>query len=123
MTSVNLTKKEAQHRSDMLDVEHYTIHLDLTTGEETFCSITTARFTVKKPGDTFIDLRAKNVSEVLLDGADITSDAVQLNDSGYDEEHGLALKGLTEGEHVLQITADAVYSHSGQGLHLSLIHI
>ena len=28
MTSVNLTKLEAQHRSDMLDVEHYDIHLD-----------------------------------------------------------------------------------------------
>ena len=117
MTSVNLTKKEAQHRSDMLDVEHYTIHLDLTTGEETFSSITTARFKVKKSGDTFIDLRAKNVTEVLLDGEDITAKALTLNDAGYDEEHGIALTGLTEGEHTLQITADAVYSHSGQGLH------
>lgn len=117
MTSVNLTKLEAQHRSDMLDVEHYDIHLDLTTGEETFSSVTTARFTVKKPGDTFIDLRARKVSEVVLDGEVITDTAVPLIESGYDEEHGIALTGLTEGEHSVRITADAVYSHSGQGLH------
>ena len=45
MTSINLTREEAQQRSDMLEVSHYDVALDLTTGAEVFRSRTVVRFT------------------------------------------------------------------------------
>lgn len=117
MSSINLTQAEAEQRSRILDVHHYDIALDLTEGDKEFPSITTVSFTVKEAGDTFIDLRAASVAEVLLDGTDITAAAVPLTPSGYDETQGLALRGLTPGLHSLSVTASCVYSHTGQGLH------
>lgn len=89
MSSINLTQAEAEQRSRILDVHHYDIALDLTEGDKEFPSITTVSFTVKEAGDTFIDLRAASVAEVLLDGTDITAAAVPLTPSGYDETQGL----------------------------------
>lgn len=93
MSSINLTQAEAEQRSRILDVHHYDIALDLTQGDKEFPSTTTVSFTVKEAGDTFIDLRAASVAEVLLDGVDITSTAVSLTSAGYDENQGLALRG------------------------------
>ncbi|ADL11072.2 aminopeptidase N [Corynebacterium pseudotuberculosis] len=117
MSSINLTQAEAEQRSRILDVHHYAIALDLTQGDKEFPSTTTVSFTVKEAGDTFIDLRAASVAEVLLDGVDITSTAVSLTSAGYDENQGLALRGLTPGQHSLSVTASCLYSHTGQGLH------
>ncbi|MEY8196184.1 aminopeptidase N [Corynebacterium pseudotuberculosis] len=117
MSSINLTQAEAEQRSLILDVHHYDIALDLTQGDKEFPSTTTVSFTVKEAGDTFIDLRAASVAEVLLDGVDITSTAVSLTSAGYDENQGLALRGLTPGQHSLSVTASCLYSHTGQGLH------
>ncbi|AKP09233.1 Aminopeptidase N [Corynebacterium pseudotuberculosis] len=117
MSSINLTQAEAEQRSRILDVHHYDIALDLTQGDKEFPSTTTVSFTVKEAGDTFIDLRAASVAEVLLDGVDITSTAVSLTSAGYDENQGLALRGLTPGQHSLSVTASCLYSHTGQGLH------
>ncbi|AEQ07139.1 aminopeptidase N [Corynebacterium pseudotuberculosis] len=117
MSSINLTQAEAEQRSRILDVHHYDIALDLTQGDKEFPSTNTVSFTVKEAGDTFIDLRAASVAEVLLDGVDITSTAVSLTSAGYDENQGLALRGLTPGQHSLSVTASCLYSHTGQGLH------
>ncbi|MCK7636406.1 aminopeptidase N [Corynebacterium sp. P7202] len=117
MTSTNLTRAEARKRSSILGVDNYGIVLDLTGGETEFSSVTTVDFTVSTSGDTFIDLRASRVSEVLLDGGDITADAVTLGEDGYDENAGIALNGLEPGAHTLRITADCRYSRTGQGLH------
>ena len=65
MTSLNLTQAEAAERARMLSVQRYDIALDLTHGDKEFGSITTVTFTVKEPGDTFIDLRAAHVREVI----------------------------------------------------------
>ena len=101
----------------MLTVDNYDIALDLTRGDTEFGSITNVTFDVTNPGDTFIDLRAARVPEVILDGTDITEDALTLGEKGYDEDHGIALRGLEPGRHTLRVTADCVYQHSGQGLH------
>lgn len=96
MTSLNLTRAEARARAALVKVQHYDISLDLSEGESTFSSITVVRFH-SGAGSTFIDLRAAKVSEVLLDGRDITPTV-------YSPEAGLPLD-LTEGEHSLRIIA------------------
>ena len=43
MPGTNLTREEAQTRAGILDVESYTVDLDLTTGDTTFGSTTVIR--------------------------------------------------------------------------------
>lgn len=119
MTSTNLTRAEAETRASLISNVHYSITLDLRDGanqqQRTFPSTTTVTFT-SGAGETFIDLRAAVVHKVELDGQDITTSAVPLRDGTYDETRGIQLQ-LTAGTHELTITADAVYSSTGQGLH------
>lgn len=116
MTSINLTREEAAHRARLLSVEHYDIALDLTADEE-FGSITNVTFTVREPGSTFIDLRATRVDGVYLDGQNIRREALTLDEDGYDDTYGIALKDLTPGRHSLRVTASIPYSRTGEGLH------
>ncbi len=58
----NLTRTEARERAGLVEVSSYDVDLDLTTGEETFASTTTVRFTCSDPGaSTFVDLIAPRV--------------------------------------------------------------
>ncbi|AKK03805.1 aminopeptidase N [Corynebacterium epidermidicanis] len=108
MTSINLTRAEAQERSAMLRTQHYDITLDLTQGEESFGSRTVVKFEVTQAGDTFIDLRASEATAA-LNGAELQF--------SYDPETGIPLTGLTPGEYELVVDATIPYSHTGQGLH------
>ena len=47
MPGTNLTREEAATRAGLLEATSYTIDLDLTTGDKTFASTTTLRFTCK----------------------------------------------------------------------------
>ncbi|MDN6477808.1 aminopeptidase N [Corynebacterium variabile] len=121
MSSTNLTRAEAAERSALISDVHYVIDLDLTAGGDpahrTFPSTTAITFASSTDGSTFLDLRADTVTSVVLDGTDITATAVPLTDAGtYDEEKGLQLD-LSAGHHDLTVTADAVYSTTGEGLH------
>lgn len=69
MTSINLTREEANARSQMIDVKHYDVHLDLTSSETHFISTTVVSFRVKQAGSTFIDLRGEELLELRLNGA------------------------------------------------------
>ena len=113
MSSINLTQIEAQQRAELISNCHYDITLDVTsapTEQPTFASTTDIRFTSGQ-GETFLDLRAASVREVILDGTPI-DDAP----AAYTPEHGIALS-LTAGEHTLRVVADCEYSRTGQGLH------
>lgn len=117
MTSINLTRLEAQQRAEMLSVNHYDIALDLTsapinTPDEapTFSSTTTLSLQVKQGGETFIDLRDATIHRVLVDGTDVTSE------TSYSSESGLVLT-LSEGTHDVVVEADCAYTKNGQGLH------
>ncbi len=69
MPGTNLTRTEARERAALVSVSSYDVDLDLTTGEETFASTTTVRFSCADPGaSTFIDLIAPRVRSVLLNG-------------------------------------------------------
>ncbi|HEY8372310.1 MAG TPA: aminopeptidase N [Pseudonocardiaceae bacterium] len=115
MAAPNLTREQAQQRAALVDVESYTIELDLTDGagrpgEDTFRSVTTVRFRSRRPGaSTWIDLVAAQVHRAVLNG-------VELDVSGYREEDGIALPDLAE-HNELVVHADCRYMNTGEGLH------
>ncbi|MBT2450157.1 aminopeptidase N [Streptomyces sp. ISL-43] len=104
-----LTRNEAQLRAQLLDVRHYAVALDLTTGDETFESSTVIRFTARTAGDTFLELKPDELRSVELDGHPL--DPAGLTDGR------LPLTGLTEGPHELRVEARMRYSRTGEGLH------
>ncbi|MFC6317042.1 aminopeptidase N [Corynebacterium gerontici] len=116
MSSINLTREEAQRRAELLHVRNYRIVLDLTSSQGTFESRTLVSFEALAEGQTFIDLRARVVHKVVLDDVDVTDTAVPVRGGVYEESQGIALD-LAAGEHELVVEATIPYSNSGQGLH------
>lgn len=109
-----LTRDEAQTRARLIDVQRYTVELDLTRGAETFDSRTAIRFTVLgEPAaatvDTFVELKPAELRSVTLDGQALDPEGLV--------ENRLALTGLTPGEHELRVDAAMRYSHTGEGMH------
>ncbi|WP_151772763.1 aminopeptidase N [Streptomyces abyssomicinicus] len=104
-----LTRDEAQTRADLLTVLHYTVALDLTTGEDTFDSRTTIRFTARADADTFVELKPAELRTATLDGQPL--DPATLVDNR------LPLRGLTAGDHELTVDAAMRYSRTGEGMH------
>jgi aminopeptidase N len=110
MPGTNLTREEAQTRAALLDVESYTVDLDLTTGETTFGSTTVIRFSCRRPGsETFADLVGATIHEVTLNGR-------RLDPAEVYSDNRLHLTDLAE-DNELRVVADCTYSRSGEGLH------
>ncbi|MGW5053560.1 aminopeptidase N [Actinokineospora sp. NPDC004072] len=115
MAAPNLTRDQARERAALLEVESYTVELDLTDGlgqpgEATFGSRTTVRFAAREPGaTTFIDIVGRSVESAVLNG-------VELDVSGYTPETGVELPGLAA-TNELTITATCEYMNTGEGLH------
>ncbi|MET8470704.1 aminopeptidase N [Streptomyces sp. NPDC006422] len=113
MPGTNLTREEAQQRAKLLTVDSYEIDLDLSGAQEggTFRSATTVRFDSAEAGaETFIDLIADAVHEVVLNGKSLDAAAV-FRDSR------IALKHLEAGPNELRVVADCAYTNTGEGLH------
>jgi aminopeptidase N len=105
----NLTRDEARERARLIDVESYHVELDLTGGDTTFGSVTTAVFRCTGPGaSTFIDLSVPAVREITLNGVEV----------GLEKFDGdrITLDGLAE-TNELRVAADCAYSRTGEGLH------
>ncbi|WP_302786541.1 hypothetical protein [Actinotignum sanguinis] len=71
MAGTNLTRAEAAERAQIVATQNYRIELDLTTGEETFAAVTEIDFEATPGADTFLDLIAKSVERVVLNGAEL----------------------------------------------------
>ncbi|WP_055535116.1 aminopeptidase N, partial [Streptomyces alboniger] len=113
MPGTNLTREEAQQRAKLLTVDSYEIELDLSGAQEggTFRSVTTVRFDSAEGGaETFIDLVAPAVHEVVLNGHALDVAAV-FRDSR------IALRHLAAGPNELKVVADCEYTNTGEGLH------
>ncbi|MFB7862517.1 MULTISPECIES: aminopeptidase N [unclassified Streptomyces] len=113
MPGTNLTREEAQQRAKLLSVDTYEVDLDLTGAQEggTYRSVTTVRFDSAEAGaETFIDLVAPAVHEVVLNGHALDVAAV-FRDSR------IALAHLKEGRNELKVVADCAYTNTGEGLH------
>ena len=110
MPGTNLTREEAATRAALLDVTSYSIDLDLTTGDKTFESTTTVRFTCREPGaETFADLVGAIIHEITLNGEPI-------DEASSYQNSRIRLTDL-QAENELVVRADCAYSHSGEGLH------
>src|SRR4051794_21002334 len=80
MPGTNLTREEAHTRAQLINVDSYTIELDLTTGEKTFASTTTIAFPSTVPGgSTFADLVDAEVHEITLNGTSLDPAAVYVD--------------------------------------------
>uniref|UniRef100_A0AAU2V951 Aminopeptidase N n=1 Tax=Streptomyces sp. NBC_00003 TaxID=2903608 RepID=A0AAU2V951_9ACTN len=113
MPGTNLTREEAQRRAALLTVDSYAIELDLSGAQEggTYRSVTTVRFDSAEAGaETFIDLVAPTVHEVVLNGTALDAAAVF-------QDSRIALAGLEAGQNELKVVADCAYTNTGEGLH------
>ena len=102
----SLLLDEARARFDLLTVTSYDVTLDLR-GEETFPSRTVIDL-VSRGGDTFLDLKARALESIRLDGTDLPVEA------WADGRYPLA---LTAGEHRLEVEATMGFRNDGEGLH------
>jgi aminopeptidase N len=107
---MNLTRDEARERARLLRVTSYDITLDLGVDQPTFRSTTVARFSATEPGaDSFIDLVAPAVHEIVLNGRPL--EVAEVFDGTRVRLPALAA------ENELRIVADASYMNTGEGLH------
>ncbi|MFT4052601.1 MAG: aminopeptidase N [Microbacterium sp.] len=109
MPGQNLTRAEAQERRAIVSTESYRIALDLTKGGELFGSRTVVRFAATEGASTFIDLIAREVREITLNGEPIDP-ATAYADSR------IALDGLAANNELV-VDADCLYTNTGEGLH------
>jgi len=111
MPGTNLTRDEARTRAELLDVDSYTVDLDLDpTNTRTFGSTTVIRFRSRREGaSTFADLVGAQIREVSLNGRSLDPAKVYV-------DQRIALEDLAA-ENELRVVADCSYSHTGEGLH------
>ncbi|MEU5641601.1 aminopeptidase N [Streptomyces milbemycinicus] len=112
MPGTNLTREEAQRRARLLSVDSYEIELDLSGAQEggTFRSVTSVRFDAAEAGDSFVDLVAPTVHQVVLNG-------YELDPAEVFADSRIALSGLQQGRNELRVVADCAYTNTGEGLH------
>ncbi|HEY8113502.1 MAG TPA: aminopeptidase N [Actinomycetes bacterium] len=110
MPGTNLTRIEAAERAELLHVDSYDVDLDLTTGPETFRSVTEISFSCTTPGaSTFLDLIAPRVHDIVLNGR-------ELDPATAYADGRIVLDGLA-GTNVVKVVADCAYVRTGEGLH------
>ncbi|MCT2085091.1 aminopeptidase N [Microbacterium enclense] len=109
MPGENLTRIEAQERRAIVDTHDYHVRLDLLRGDEVFGSVTTVRFAATEGASTFIDLIARTVNSVTLNGR-------SLDPAQVFADSRIALDGLAA-ENELVVDADCEYTNTGEGLH------
>lgn len=113
MPGANLTRVEAEERKSIVSAPiSYHVQLDLTRDARTFGSTTTICFGAEPGSETFLDLIADNVTEIILN--DEALDPAQVF-----KDNRIALTGLRRRNEVT-VKADCVYSNTGEGLHRSV---
>ncbi|MDK8287304.1 MAG: aminopeptidase N [Actinotignum sanguinis] len=108
MAGTNLTRAEAAERAQIVATQNYRIELDLTTGEETFAAVTEIDSEATPGADTFLDLIAKSVERVVLNGA-------ELDPASYQDSR-LPLPNLAA-QNTVRVESTQYYSRTGEGLH------
>ncbi|MDQ2698149.1 MAG: M1 family aminopeptidase, partial [Actinomycetota bacterium] len=116
MPGENLTRAEAQERRAIITPSPtpdggltYAVELDLTKGPEVFGSRTLVRFAAAEGASTFIDLIARTVHAITLNGRRI--------DPGRAFADSRILLDDLAAENELLIDADCLYTNTGEGLH------
>ncbi|WP_138442797.1 aminopeptidase N [Sinomonas susongensis] len=113
MSNQNLSRDEAAERARLIKVESYHVTLDLRAAEDpaslAFGTTSVIDFSAAPGASTFADFVGEAVTSVVLNGRLLDETAV------YDGAR-VRLEGL-EGRNRLEVTALALYSRSGEGLH------
>jgi aminopeptidase N len=107
----SLSLDESLRRAEQIEVTSYDVVLDLDTGEETFTSTTTIRFTARGRADTFLDVKPKALLGVRLNGSPLDVDSLR---DGRFPLHGV------DGDNELVVEAVMGYRNDGEGLHRAL---
>ncbi|MFT4245445.1 MAG: aminopeptidase N [Micrococcaceae bacterium] len=111
MPGMNLTRQEAQERAAIVtEVHSYDVNLDLMQGKKIFRSETTVKFSAVPGKATFIDAITDKVHSITLNGK-------ELDPAKYADNVRIQIPE-TEEENELKIVTDAIYTHSGEGLHI-----
>ena len=71
MSGTNITRKEAQERSAVVNAKSYEIELDLSSRTDTFPSKSTLQFSAREGNSTWVDYIAPKVSSIELNGEQI----------------------------------------------------
>ncbi|MEU4695011.1 aminopeptidase N [Actinoplanes sp. NPDC023714] len=103
-----LTRAEAADRASVVDVETYSVDLDVTGDGDTFRSRAVIRFRARAGAATFLEFEPVEVGTLTLNGAAVEESAVR--------DGRLHLTGLAE-ENELVADARMRYSIDGEGLH------
>ncbi|WP_288799140.1 aminopeptidase N [uncultured Arsenicicoccus sp.] len=110
MPGTNLTRDEARVRSQLVSDVSYDVQLDLTTGQTTFSTTTTARFGAAQEGaSTFIDFIGTSVEQIVLNGE-------SLDPATHVADARISLPGL-QARNELTVRATGTYMNTGEGLH------
>jgi aminopeptidase N len=112
MPGANLTRVEAQERSEIVANPLYTVELDLTVGPKNFISNTTLTFDAKQGASSFLDLIADSVEKITLNGK-------ELNPAQVFVDSRIELSDLAE-HNTVEVLATCQYSNTGEGLHRSI---
>lgn len=104
----SLSLEESRQRADLLAVTSYDITLDLAGDGETFTSSTTIHFTARQSGDTFVDVKPRQLVRASLNG--VTIDVDELQD-------GRLPLAVSSGELELEMVAVMSYRNDGEGMH------
>jgi aminopeptidase N len=107
----SLTRDAARRRADLISVANYDIHLDLTTGEQNFGSVTTVRFRAVADGRTFVDVAPAELRSATLNGRPVDLA------SAFDPAARRLTLETASGDNELVVDAVMAYSHDGEGLH------
>ncbi|KGN39179.1 aminopeptidase N [Knoellia subterranea] len=107
MPGKNLTRVEAEERASLVQVEAYSVELDLTTSEKTFATTSTITFTATEGASTFVDFIGESVEKVTLNGETL--------ETAYADSR-IAISGLAA-RNELRIEATGTYMNTGEGLH------
>ena len=110
MTPDDLLRSEAEERVALLSDLRYRIHLDLSGGATapSFQSVSEVEFTAAADADTFANLDAESVAEIVLNDEPVAAEAWA--------SCRVALR-VRRGANRLRVVAHCRYSHSGMGLH------
>ncbi|MBO1902910.1 aminopeptidase N [Leucobacter weissii] len=109
MPGTNLTSTEARERAGLVTAHGYEVAIDLTTGPEVFRTQTTIRFDGTPGEAAFVDLIAREVLSVALNG-------LELDPAEVVADSRIALPELAA-ENVLTVVSDQEYTNTGEGLH------
>ncbi len=106
----NITRAEAQTRSQSITVDSYSVDLDLTGTGPTFRSTTTCVFECSDPGSsTWIDLIATSVESVTLNGDEL--DLAEVVQGAR-----ITLPNVAR-DNTVTVVAQCTYMNTGEGLH------